>query len=132
MFASILIFACLILTHCSTGDASRVAHLPESDCLLALDVMRKMAADVVDAVKLQKEQVPVLVVGGGAVLYSATGDSIPGASSVNRPEGYSVANAVGAAIAQVRCLLSSTTCPSRIYRINTSLVFYRTHIFVFL
>jgi hypothetical protein len=42
--------------------------------------------------------VPVVLVGGGAIL---AGEAIEGASSVTRPEGSAVANAIGAAIAHV-------------------------------
>ena len=45
------------------------------------------------------EDVPVIVVGGGAVLCA---DALPGASAVHRPEHADVANAIGAAIPQVR------------------------------
>ena len=42
--------------------------------------------------------VPVMLVGGGSILL---GDSLIGASRVLRPEHSGVANAIGAAIAQV-------------------------------
>ena len=52
----------------------------------------------VDRVKLSYEDVPVVLVGGGSVLLK---DSLAGASRVIRPEHAGVANAIGAAIAQV-------------------------------
>ena len=52
----------------------------------------------VDRVKLSQEDVPVVLVGGGSVLL---GDSLAGASRVMRPEHAGVANAIGAAIAQI-------------------------------
>ena len=52
----------------------------------------------IDRVKLSYEDVPVILVGGGSILL---GDSLSGASSVLRPEHADVANAIGAAIAQV-------------------------------
>ena len=57
-----------------------------------------MLAAAVDKMKTSQGNVPVIVVGGGAVLC---GDSLEGASSLIRPPFASVANAVGAAIPQV-------------------------------
>ncbi len=56
------------------------------------------AESAVDRVKISQGDVPVVLVGGGNVLL---GDSLPGASKVLRPENAGVANAIGAAIAQV-------------------------------
>ena len=64
-------------------------------------VMSEIQARVetsIDRVKLSYEDVPVVLVGGGSVLL---GDSLNGASRVVRPEHAGVANAIGAAIAQV-------------------------------
>ena len=52
----------------------------------------------VDRVKLSRDDVPVVLVGGGSILL---GDTLAGASRVLRPEHAGVANAIGAAIAQV-------------------------------
>ena len=51
-----------------------------------------------DRVKISQDDVPVVLVGGGNVLL---GDSMKGASSVVRPNHAGVANAIGAAIAQI-------------------------------
>ena len=48
--------------------------------------------------KTSAEPIPVAVVGGGSILLR---DSLPGASELVRPEHFAVANAIGAAIAQV-------------------------------
>ena len=53
---------------------------------------------MVDQVKLSPSPVPVVLVGGGSLLV---GESLVGASQVLRPEHGDVANAIGAAIAQV-------------------------------
>ena len=53
---------------------------------------------VIDHVKLSKHDVPVVLVGGGSVLAP---DSLLGSSQVIRPPHAEVANAIGAAIAQV-------------------------------
>lgn len=80
------------------GEKSRVADLPTADVARLLGTTRAMAAEVVDRMKTQAGGVPVLAVGGGAFLIP---DDLPGASEVLRVEHGEVANAVGAAIAQV-------------------------------
>ena len=55
-------------------------------------------ADALDRMKTSREPVPVIMVGGGSTLI---GDDLPGASGVERPTRFDVANAVGAAIALV-------------------------------
>lgn len=55
-------------------------------------------ADAVDRMKTTAEPIPVVVVGGGSVLLR---DELPGASRLVRPDHFAVANAIGAAIAQV-------------------------------
>ena len=51
-----------------------------------------------DQVTLSADPVPVVLVGGGSILV---GEPVKGASEVLRPEHFDVANAIGAAIAQV-------------------------------
>ena len=53
---------------------------------------------VIDHVKLSAAPVPMVLVGGGSILV---GDSLKGATEVIRPPHAEVANAIGAAIAQV-------------------------------
>ena len=60
--------------------------------------VQKRVETAIDRVKLSYEDVPVVLVGGGSILL---GDSLAGASQVLRPENAGVANAIGAAIAQV-------------------------------
>ncbi|MBV5335921.1 hydantoinase/oxoprolinase family protein, partial [bacterium] len=75
--------------------------LPEGfDDLLAAAIAAsdEAVADGVDRMKVGRGDVPLIVVGGGSVLIP---DSLPGVSKVLRPEHYDVANAIGAAIAQV-------------------------------
>ena len=64
----------------------------------ALRVADEMLADAVDRMKLGRDDVPLIVVGGGSVLLP---DQVPGVSKILRPEHYDVANAIGAAIARV-------------------------------
>ncbi|MBD0275506.1 MAG: hypothetical protein ICV73_26695 [Acetobacteraceae bacterium] len=60
--------------------------------------MDAMIAEGVDRMKTEAGDVPLLAVGGGGFLVP---DRLPGASEVRRVEHHAVANAVGAAIAQV-------------------------------
>jgi N-methylhydantoinase A/oxoprolinase/acetone carboxylase beta subunit len=57
-----------------------------------------MFEEAVDRMKTSAEEVPVIAVGGGSILLP---EEIPGVSRVHKPDHYEVANAVGAAIAQV-------------------------------
>jgi N-methylhydantoinase A/oxoprolinase/acetone carboxylase beta subunit len=80
------------------GDRSRVAHLAPHIISAAMARMHRMVDDAVDRMRTSAEQLPVILVGGGAVLIT---DTLASASSVVRPDHASVANAIGAAIAQV-------------------------------
>jgi N-methylhydantoinase A/oxoprolinase/acetone carboxylase beta subunit len=80
------------------GDTSRVAHL---DAALVKTVMARVhaeIADICDRMKVDARPVPLIAVGGGSMLVP---DEVAGFSSVVRVEHHAVANAVGAAIAQV-------------------------------
>src|SRR3546814_9196310 len=57
-----------------------------------------MVADGIDRMKTAPGPVPVIAVGGGHFLV---GDGLPGVAEILRPPHASVANAVGAAIAQI-------------------------------
>ena len=80
------------------GDSKLVKTLPAAFVERALGEMRRRVEEVVDQVKLSAEPLPVILVGGGSILI---GDTLNGATQVLRPEHFSVANAIGAAIAQV-------------------------------
>lgn len=80
------------------GDPGLVAHLPKA---LTDSAIHKIAADVADLVERMRtspEPLPVVTVGGGSVLLPT---SLPGLGESHRPENYAVANAIGAAIAQI-------------------------------
>lgn len=79
------------------GDPSRLVG-KDDELEEALVVADQRLADVIDAVKTSKADVPLVAVGGGSILVP---DAIPGVSVVQRPENYDVANAIGAAIASV-------------------------------
>jgi N-methylhydantoinase A/oxoprolinase/acetone carboxylase beta subunit len=80
------------------GDASAVAGLDPSEVRAGLAWAERTMADAVDRMKTSAAPLPVVLVGGGSVLLR---DSLAGASKVIRPDHFGVANAIGAAIAQV-------------------------------
>jgi N-methylhydantoinase A/oxoprolinase/acetone carboxylase beta subunit len=80
------------------GDAARVAGIEERFAHAVLAEAARMLEDSADRMKTEAAAVPLLAVGGGAFLVP---DALPGISEVLRPAHAAVANAVGAAIAQV-------------------------------
>lgn len=82
----------------SFGDGTRVADLDRSVVRAALAWVERQIAEAVDRMKTSPDPIPVVLVGGGSVLLR---DELEGASTVLRPERFGVANAIGAAIAQV-------------------------------
>ncbi len=80
------------------GDRSRVRHIDRSIVDAALKRMWEMVEVSIDRMKTAAGDVPVVLVGGGTILI---GDRLNGAATLHRPEHASVANAIGAAIAQV-------------------------------
>ena len=80
------------------GDPSLVSDLDPTFVQETLARMRAMVAENFDQMKTSAEDVPLIAVGGGAFLIP---DEVPGASEVLRVENAGVANALGAAMAQV-------------------------------
>lgn len=80
------------------GDASLVADLDPSFVRAVLQRISDDVADVVDRMRMSDDPLPVVAVGGGSILLP---DMFPGLGRVIRPDNYAVANAIGAAIAQV-------------------------------
>ncbi|MFG1480916.1 hydantoinase/oxoprolinase family protein [Xanthobacter sp. V4C-4] len=80
------------------GDRGKVARLPVALVAQGLARMEHMIADAVDRMRTDATPLPLLAVGGGSFLVP---DQMPGISQVVRVPHYAVANAVGAAIAQV-------------------------------
>jgi N-methylhydantoinase A/oxoprolinase/acetone carboxylase beta subunit len=83
--------------YASMGDRGRVADLDSAVVRLAVEEIHRLFADGIDRMKTSAQAVPLVLVGGGAVLIQ---HDIPGVSRVIVPPGASVANAVGASIAQ--------------------------------
>lgn len=82
----------------SMGSFAAVSGIESTLVESALSVMRTMIEDAVDRMKTSAQGVPVVLVGGGSILAHR---DIRGASEVIVPEQAGVANAIGAAIAQV-------------------------------
>jgi len=80
------------------GDKDRVAGLDPTFVEACVQKIHAMITEGVDRMKSSAEPVPVILVGGGAVLVSR---DIPGTSEVIIPEESGVANAIGASIAQI-------------------------------
>ncbi len=80
------------------GDPSAAKHLDATLVRQALDEMQSMVEIAVDRMKTSAEPVPLILVGGGTILVSRR---VKGASEMIKPDHFPVANAIGAAIAQV-------------------------------
>ena len=80
------------------GDRARVASLPASLVDAALGRIRAMIEEGVDRMKTDASEAPLIAVGGGSFLVPPR---LAGVSEVLNVPHQAVANAVGAAIAQV-------------------------------
>jgi len=83
---------------CEVGDTELVRGLDASLVAAGVSRIRELVEEVIDRVKTSSDLLPVVVVGGGSVLLP---DRLAGASVVIKPDHFAVANAIGAAIAQV-------------------------------
>ena len=82
------------------GDPGKVRHL-SSECVGAcVDKIHRMIEDGIDRMKTNAMPIPLILVGGGAVLIDPR-RNLEGVSEVMIPEDAGVANAIGASIAQV-------------------------------
>ena len=79
------------------GDASKVADLDPAIVAAAKARIGEMLETAVERSRISPDPLPVIAVGGGSILAP---DRI-GDLEVLRPENFAVANAVGAAIAQI-------------------------------
>jgi len=80
------------------GDPERVDNLDKTLVSKSIEVIKGMVEEVIDKMKTMAAPMPIIVVGGGSILIP---DQLEGASKVIKPEHFEVANAIGAAIAQV-------------------------------
>lgn len=80
------------------GDVDRVAHLRREDVDAVLAQLDAELSRAVDSMRTSSGTSAVVLAGGGSILV---GDELDGVSEIVRPDHLEVANAVGAAIAQV-------------------------------
>jgi len=80
------------------GDPGLVAHLDKSLVDGVIEYVNREIAATVDRMRTSVDPLPVVAVGGGSLLVA---DTLDGVGQVFRPEHSAVANAIGAAIAQV-------------------------------
>lgn len=80
------------------GDKARVAHLSTTLIKDTMAETQRILAEAVDRMKTEASDLPLLAVGGAAML---TPQRMDGISSIIRVPHHAVANAVGAAMAQI-------------------------------
>lgn len=80
------------------GDATRLAGAFPDGGAAVLAWVQAQVEEAIDRMKPSRHPLPVVAVGGASFLLP---DRIEGASRVVRPEHFAVANAMGAALAQV-------------------------------
>ena len=80
------------------GDRSHVEGLEGGLVQASLDTIMEMLNVGIERMKPSSKPLPVILVGGGALLVTRKPDA---ASELHRPEHAGVANAIGAAIAQI-------------------------------
>lgn len=86
------------------GDESLVSGIGQSIIEGAQSAIKKMLQNYLDAMKTSSQDIPVYLVGGGSILAP---DVLAGISRVHRFPHFDVANAVGAAIAQISGIIDS-------------------------
>lgn len=87
----------VFLGQADIGDATRVGNVDPETARKARNCITDMLEIAVERSRISPEKVPVIAVGGGSILMPEQ----LGELSVLRPENFAVANAVGAAIAQI-------------------------------
>ena len=80
------------------GDASLVAGIPEETARRAMEVIRDLAEDAIDMMKVSSDPIDVVLVGGGAIVLP---HDLAGTAKVFAPEHAGCANAIGSAISKV-------------------------------
>ena len=80
------------------GDKALVAEIDEEFAKKAMDAIRALCEDAIDAMKVSSDDVDVILVGGGSIVLP---EDLAGAKSVTKHEHGGVANAIGSAISKV-------------------------------
>ena len=82
----------------SVGNRDHISNIDSALIKRVTKEIQEMVSVAVDRMKTSASLVPAVIVGGGSILIQ---DEIEGTSEILKPNHYSVANAIGAAIAQV-------------------------------
>ena len=82
----------------SVGTQDHISNIDSALIERVTKEIQEMVSVAVDRMKTSASLVPAVIVGGGSILIQ---DEIEGTSEILKPNHYSVANAIGAAIAQV-------------------------------
>ena len=82
----------------SSENSNVMSRIDPDLCEKCLGLIKHDIEELIDRMKLNPEPVPIVLVGGGNVIVP---QDLKGASEVSRPEHGEVANAIGAAIAQI-------------------------------
>lgn len=80
------------------GDASLVKDIPQETAKKALDAIRTLVEDAIDAMKISSDDSDVILVGGGSVILP---NKLAGALRTLKPNHFGCANAIGSAISKV-------------------------------
>lgn len=80
------------------GDKTLVAGIDETFAKKAMDAIRGLCEDALDAMKVSADDVDVILVGGGSIVLP---ENLTGAKSVTKHANGGVANAIGSAISKV-------------------------------
>lgn len=80
------------------GDVAKTAHISRKFATEAMQVIKVMVEDAIDAMKISKDDVDVILVGGGSIVIP---EKLDGAASVQKPNFFGTANAIGSAISKV-------------------------------
>ena len=80
------------------GDKSKAECIPEDVAHKAMDVIRALVEDNVDAMKVSGSDADIILVGGGSIILP---EKLAGAAKVVKPEHFGCANAIGSAISKV-------------------------------
>ncbi|MDR2538714.1 MAG: hydantoinase/oxoprolinase family protein [Bifidobacteriaceae bacterium] len=82
----------------SVGNPELVQHLDQQLCQQALQVIKELVEDHIDAMKVSSEPVDIVLVGGGSIIIP---EQLNGVKKVHKPKFFETANAIGAAISKV-------------------------------
>lgn len=89
---------CVAAGHEAIGDKRAVAEIDPTLIQAVEDKIEEMVNVAVDRMKTSAVAMPVIIVGGGSILIQRP---VAGASELVKPNHFAVANAIGAAIAQI-------------------------------